>query len=326
MDATRRSSRVRRAASSGRLAVGALVVALLALTLGGGRAARAQALPTDEPSIVVTGVGEASAPAETARIQLLIGSLGFDPSMMGPLPGMEGASGGAEAVPPEAVGTPGADVPAEEPVAGESGAVQGGVGMDVAMASAMMGLPPRVTEEDLAPVIEAIVDAGAPEDAIEVITGPALSVSFGPSGPGAARVELSLADPTEDQVDAIITAADEAILDNGLRLDFAGVGYDVADCAELNREAKRQAIEDAQARAEETAEILGGTLGDLLQASDFGYGPPLIDEESGCAASPFFGGPFGPESGITTQPYDPSAPAEAEAYAQMTLTYAIDGM
>ena len=301
------------AVDAARLAAGAATVSHAAVNAG----TALQIAPSGEPSIVVNGIGEASAPAETATIQFVIGRDEF-------AMGMAVSAGSATVIYEEgeavAEGQAGATPAAGAP---EDGAVAGDPGRDVREPIGPTALP-RLTEEDLEPVLQAITDAGVARDDIEVVTGPGLSSFFGPGGPGAARLEFALDKPSAEQVAEIVDAVDAALADNGLSLQYAGVGYDLADCSALQRQAKQQAIDNARAQAEETADLLGVTLGDLLQAYDSSYFGPSFVDETGCGPSPAFGGsPFGSESGITTPPFDPTAPAEAEAYSQMVMTYAI---
>jgi len=107
-----------------------------------------QAAPTDEPSIVVNGLGQSAAPAETAELQFLLSAGGYDPFGL-PVPASEEnppskeVEGAAEASP--AVGTPSVDNPNPAGVEPEQG-------------------PARVTEETLEPVVDALLAEGIAEE------------------------------------------------------------------------------------------------------------------------------------------------------------------
>ena len=253
-----------------RLVAAAGVIALLVLSAHApsGGPANAQGALVEGPSVVVTGLGLASAPAETATIQVLLVS--------------SGAFGGQP-----------------------------------------MG--PRLTETDLAPVVDALTAAGIDEADIQLVTGPGVvSAFYGPGGPSLALVEAILRDPTSDGVADAIAAADEAATSNGLAVQQVGAEYDLADCASLLREARQAAIDNAQAEAEELAELVGSELGDLLQVGSsptYFSGPPVAADDGGCPPSPETG-VYGP-SGSIGAPYDASAPVEARVYATVTLTYAL---
>lgn len=268
----------------------------------------AQVFPTGEPSIVVNGVGEASAAAETATIQFLIGSGGFDMGMA-----MIEAGGMTRT---EVVGAPA--------VAADGTPEAGGPGEPSPAIAGPMG-PPQLTEAQLEPVVQAIVDAGVDAEDVSVNVGPSVSGFAGPGGPGTGLVEVTLDQPAAEAVEEIVTAGSEAAADNGFFVQQLGVGYDVADCAPLEREAQQAAIADGREKAAQLAESLGVTLGDLIQASDYSnFGPPFAADDGGCPVSPEFGY-YGPGSAFNTPPFDPEAPAEAEAYAQVNLVFAIAG-
>lgn len=184
--------------------------------------------------------------------------------------------------------------------------------------------PPSLTDDDLQPLIQAMVDAGVEEDDIQTVTGSAASSMYGPGGPGMGFVEAEVAQPTRDQVGEIVTAVTQAAIDNGLLLQQVGVGFDVADCEPLEREANLAAIEDARAQATQLAELMGVSLGDVVQVSSFqAYGPPFTSEDdTGCPLSPEVA-MIGPGGMITTPPFDPRAEPEAEVFAQINIAFAI---
>lgn len=286
-----------------------LALALVGLTaLSPGNAGAQGVVTTDEPTIVVTGAGRATAAAETATIQILVSSS----------EAFYGAPFPAEVVPSEAVGPDDAT-----PEAGEAG-----MGMETSAEEVMMQpgamSPPSLTDEDLQPLVQAMLDAGVEEDDIQIVTGPAASGIYGPGGPGMGFVEAEVAQPTREQVGEIVTAVNQAATDSGLLVQQLGVGYDVADCEPIEREAFQAAIEDARSQAEQLAELVEVTLGDLVQVSSFPfYGPEFPKEdEGGCPASPE-AAIMGPGGTITTPPFDPTAEAEAAVYAQVNMVFAI---
>ncbi len=278
------------------------------MVIGSGSAAAQGVVTTDEPSIAVTGSGRATSPAETATIQILVGSSeAFHGSPFPP-----------HIVPPDVVESEDAT-----PEAGEAAMGAEITAEEVVVAPGPMG-PPSLTDEDLQPLVQAMADAGVEEDDIQVITGPAASGIYGPGGPGAGFVEAEVAQPTREQVGEIMTAVNQAATDNGLIIQHLGVGYDVADCEPLQWEALQAAIEDARAQSEQLAELLDVTLGDLVQASSYPfYGPQFPGEDDGgCPTSPE-ATIYGPGHTITTPPFDPAAEAEAEVFAQVNMVFAI---
>lgn len=264
----------------------------------------AQAVSAGQPSLSVAGSGSANAPAETARIQILVGSAGFNVAMAVAAEGM--AVGSGEIGVEESILVPALD------------------GTPEAGAFGPFGLPP-LTEETLVPVVRALVDAGAAVEDVTVNIGPGLDGFAGPGGPGTGLIEVGVAQPQTEQVAALIAAGSQSATDNGLFVQQLGVAYDVADCGPLVLQAQQAAIADGREQAARLADSLGVTLGDLIQAADFSaLGQPFIaDEEGGCPESPdvVFSGPG---SAFDTPAFDPTAPAEARAFAQINLVFAFE--
>ena len=309
-----------RHASPRRRPLTALVIAVAAAAVLAPTAA-AQFAPLGETSITVTGTGEASAPAEIARLQFLVARADPFAGEFGGVSVDEEAVAAAEegaaeddAADADAGATPEAETETDDRL----GAAEAGESVDLPFETVA---PRPVTEEDLEPMLAAIVDAGVARDEIDVDAGPVASNLFGPSG---AVVELTIEQPEAAQVEEIVTAAVDAATEAGLFVEHAGVEYDVADCSALVREARQAAIDDARVQAEQFADLLGVTLGDVLQLSDYGFFGPIPPGEEGCPPSSSgvsYGGPF---EAINTAPFDADAPAEAEVYAQLNLSFAYE--
>jgi hypothetical protein len=259
------------------------------------RGAVAQTTPGQEPGIVAAGFGRASGPAVSAEVQIIV-SRDFYGTMV------------VEEFPVEEEEVTGSPVAGE----GETPPMEGGpVG------------PPALTEEDLAPIVDAIVAAGVPSDQIQVIS-PAFSSMFtGWGGPGGAQLRFEVPNPTLDGLTALVLAVNDAAVAQGITVQHTGVHYVGGDCEALVQEARVAAVADARARAEGLADALGVALGDLTQAADNLYYGPYggISGTGGCGPStPEDFGPYGP--GMLAA-FDPTVPAEAVAYAQVTLTFAL---
>lgn len=297
---------------SSRLPLGGVVLALLALVAGTNPAAAAQLSPTGEPMISVTGTGEATAAAETARFQFSIGP--SDPF------------GGFGGPPPAAIEVDEAGLPRDATPEADDGDValdpssDGTTGFDVVPPTA----PQPITEEDFEPIVEAMVDAGVDRDAILVNVSPG-ATGGGPFGPGGGLIEATVDDPNAAAVADIVAAATGAATDTGFFVQHAGVEYDLADCSALIREARQAAIDDARTQAEELAELLDVTLGDPVQVADyggFGFGAVPADDE-GCPPTPSTTS-YGPFETIDTPAFDPNAAAEATAYANLSMGFAFE--
>jgi uncharacterized protein YggE len=204
--------------------------------------------------IQATGIGTASAPAQTAHLQILLGSSGFF------------ATGPMEMTP----GTPSIDLPPAGPM--------GQVSLSV---------------EQLAPVIDVIAAAGITEDAIEV-TIPAASSPFGPGGPETAEIRAAIDQPQGEDLATLVAAIRATAPNGGLTVLHVGARYEAADCAALVQQARDAAIADANQRAEGLAQGLGVTLGELLQASESPYFGPTGTDSCAPAGTAGDFGPYGP--------------------------------
>jgi hypothetical protein len=286
-----------------------VVIALLVATLGGAtiRSAAAQTANGIEPGIVATGYGRASGPASSAEVQLIVsrdvlgGSFEAFPSF---------SEEGQTDIPASPVA--GDDETVVE-IEGDSGAIPGPTGM-----------PSPLTEEDVAPIVDALAAAGVPADQISVLVPNASSSFFtGIGGPQSAEIRFTVDDPVVDDLASMAESAQEAAFDAGLNLVYVGATYHGEDCAALAQQAREAAVEDARARAEGLAEALGVELGDLIQAADgsFFFGPSSLDP-SVCISQ------IGLDTGIgpgINPPFDPAQPAEIVIISTVTLTFAIGG-
>ncbi len=260
---------------------------------------RAQSLPVPtpaQPTIVVTGVGVGRAPAETAEIQLLLGA----PSVFGeqgpPAGEVTEESGGAASTDgtPEVPGTP--------------DDITGGTGGDLG--------------ESLGRLEDALADIDAVSE---------VAVFEGIGGSGIVQVTVTLDDPTTESIAALVADAEDAAAETGLVVVAVGAAYDVAACAPLQREAQAAALGDGQARAEVLAELLGVSLGPLVQASVGSASGPPAGDDGGCLGygmNEYYGVSVGPGPGgaLTVPVYNPATPTEATVVSQVTLVFAIEAL
>jgi uncharacterized protein YggE len=261
---------------------------IAALVLGALVAApvRAQPIVGQEPGIVAIGYGVAHAPADVATLQFLVQANQFF-----------GGAGVIEGFPP-VVGeaTPGSDVPPME----------------------SMGGPPTLTEEQITPVIDALVAAGAPETDITV-TIPAATSMMGPGGPEIGEIRLTMQQPGGEQLRELVNAVHGAAAGAGLQVFHVGALYEPADCAALVQEAREAAIADAEARAQGLAAGLNQELGELVQASETPYFGPV---DSGSCAPAGMEGAFGMYGPGTLNTFNPET-TDATVTVQVVLTYAL---
>ncbi len=286
--------------------------------------ARAQVVATARPAVTVYGSGEATAPAETASVQILIGQGGREFGFFEDEAGGSGFESGGSFeefevdAAMDAEAPPGAEPEASPVAVGEpSEAKEGRRGR--------RDRPERtpITAERLQPVVDAITaGAGIEPETVEIDLSP-LAVDPFAGRQESVRLDFEVAAPTPDGLAELIAAASDAATDNGMVIEITGVLYNPADCALVEAEAAQNALADAREQADDLAELLGVTLGGVIGASGnpyFGFGPEAI----GCSGqgSAFYESSYG-GLGITAPLFDPSEPAEVEVYTTITVSYEI---
>ncbi len=190
--------------------------------------------------------------------------------------------------------------------------------------------PGAQEREAVGPMVEGLQAAGVAEEDIEVVVGTVIGSFYGPGGPGVARVDVAVDMPTQERIAELIAAGIVGAAEENLVVGLAGVGYGVADCAPLEREAREAALNDARTRAALQAELLEVQLGEAVAASDvpvnyasafdafYGALSPTQVSCSPPAPVPTGGSP------ISVPPFDPTDAAEVNVYAQVAVTFTID--
>ena len=192
------------------------------------------------------------------------------------------------------------------------------------------GVAPGARERAaVAPVVEALVAAGIPEDAITVIVGPAIA-EFGTSfGPTLALIQVVVDDPEREQLGDLVGAASLAAAAERLAIGRIGAAFAVADCAPLEREARELAVADAHRQADVMAELIGVSRGEIVGTRDLAADAPsifgpygLVAPSSPCDAD----APVATGYGAYALPsFDPPAEPEVTVYAAVELTFAMAG-
>jgi hypothetical protein len=307
------------------VAIGALILVLvLEVTHGLSAAAlvRAQVIATATPSVTVHGAGEATVPAATATVQILIGQGGRQFGFS------EGASGGEAHVSTSSIAVPGGApeperVPQATPetrAADTAGAVSP---RENRGSRNRRSGPEPITAERLAPVVAAVAtSAGIAPDAVAIIFSPLATEPFGERSESA-RLDFDVVAPTPEALNNAITAASDAAAANGLVVEVAGVLYRPTDCAVVEEDAARAAIEDARDQADRLAPLLDVTLGGVVGASSDPYFAS-VPEGEGCSGqqSIFYDSGYG-GLGLTVPIFDPSLPAEVEVHAFIHVSFEI---
>jgi uncharacterized protein YggE len=242
-----------------------------------------------QTGLTVQGYGSATAPADAAKVQFSVSLVSSDGSYpYYPKPAVP------EVVPSDSGVSPGEAEPLVIPPTPTESS--------------------ELTEDDLAPLVDAIKAQGVSDADIEVVLYPAGGY-YDYYGSGGARVTVTLDNPA-DRVGPVVNAATQAVNESGtLTLQNTSVLYMVDDCSALLREARRAAVEDGRDSGEGLAEALSVSLGDLLAASEYAYSP---FGPSPCDPT-FDTSPYGYEG--TT--YDPALLAEVQIVSNVALTFAM---
>jgi uncharacterized protein YggE len=242
-----------------------------------------------QAGLTVQGYGSATAPADAAKVQFSVSLISSDGSYpYYPKPAVP------EVQPSDSGASPGEAEPLVIPPTPTSSS--------------------ELTEDDLAPLIDAIKAQGVSDADIEVVIYPTGGY-YSPYGSGGARVTVTLDNPG-DRVGPVVDAGTQAVNESGtLTLQNTSVLYMVDDCSALLREARRAAVEDGRDSGEGLAEALGVSLGDLLAASEYAYSP---FGPSPCDPT-FDTSPYGYEG----MSYDPALLAEVQIVSNVALTFAM---
>lgn len=272
-------------------AMAALAMLAEALNGGGGTVYLAEIQPSSGgaagvPSLVVSGYGSASAQAEYATLQFQFSN--FDNGYMGTY---------------------------NNSTTDDSPAT-----------------PVAVEVEASNPIIDAMVSAGAPKDGVALVVSESFVANpYGAPDAIGFRLDVILPSPTLETVLAIVNAAGQTGSEGGYRMVQSGVAYGLADCGPLRTAAWEAAVADARARAAEQAAMLGVETGDLVFSNEtiLGDARALVESSArngGCSASneatqlEIYGQG---SASISVPPFDPVAPPETRAYAQVTLGFEI---
>lgn len=188
--------------------------------------------------------------------------------------------------------------------------------------------PGAAEREAVEPMVNAVVATGVAEEDIEVLVRPYLgNQMYGPYGPASAIIQVSVESPDAEGLRGVLDAATTGAAESGQMLGGVNIQYMINDCAQLTRNARQSAFDDATRKAEAQADIMGVTLGDAVASRDFPYGPDLTGgalggaPEGGCT---WFGqgelayGPIGP------LPFDITADPDVTVTATVEVTFEVD--
>jgi uncharacterized protein YggE len=175
------------------------------------------------------------------------------------------------------------------------------------------------------PVVRALVDQGIAESDITVLVGPNVQLYMSFGGPATAAIRFTVEAPTAEQMQQLIDAASSGAAEERMVVGGVTAIFQVDDCASLEREARQLAIADAEARADEQAELLGVGRGALVASRDV----PANLESPYALVSPTAASSCSPTSDVTAllsgtyapASFDPTLDPEVRYQAQVELTY-----
>jgi hypothetical protein len=189
--------------------------------------------------------------------------------------------------------------------------------------------PATAAQETVRPIVQALHAAGLPPADVALFVSPTLDPGFvgPPGGRFGARIDVTVRQPTPDRMNQVVNAAGAAAMETGMGLSQVGVWYQVADCAALIGEARRGAIEDARAKAEQQADLLGVSLGEMIESADPAESGGGEAAGSDCAPPQGNSEPASPwldDGRVTLPTFDPSRPADASISLAVRLTFAVE--
>jgi uncharacterized protein YggE len=164
-----------------------------------------------------------------------------------------------------------------------------------------------ISEADLQPVIDALVDAGAARSDIEYIGGSYYDPYY-----ASATLRVTVHDVGK-LGDLTKAASDASAGLTGVFLQGSYVSYTMSDCSALESAAIAEAVSDADARSLALASALSVTRGAIKGASNDAYSP------FGGTSCGGYGGPYA-LGGVA---YAEGQSTQVTVYATVSVTYAI---
>jgi uncharacterized protein YggE len=169
-----------------------------------------------------------------------------------------------------------------------------------------------INPSELQFIVNALTSLGVAERDIRVFADP--------NSYGGARIQLTLAQPTTDRLNQIVSRVNQVVAeDERFSPSGSSVIYTINQCSTIENDARRAAIADAETRANDFANIAGVELGKVLTLTDysswnFGYSTTCPTPDS-LSPAPFQYGGY---------PFDPTVPPVVSVTTQVTATYSIE--
>lgn len=177
--------------------------------------------------------------------------------------------------------------------------------------------PAEITEATMKPIVDALVKAGVPANAIRVEINPQESRPYGPP-PQGGRMLVELTKPTRGRLRQIISLVETTNRNTTkFYMNPATSLCGVNDFSVLENAARQSALNNALNRAKGVAAATNVQLGDILSVMEF---PSFGSAFSPCDSQSVYR-PFGRQTKLT--PFNPSAPAEVQIETGVITTYSI---
>ena len=176
---------------------------------------------------------------------------------------------------------------------------------------------PSTETIDPQPVIDALVAQGVPQEDIAEVVPPFAGEWGGIYGPLPVSITFSLDQPDVEFLRELLQTTLDTAHANGWLVNTFGVLYEVADCAPLYRQARANAVTNAEAAAADQAAALESSLGEPIGSRDntmFGGGFPTAN----CGADPTT---LGMAKIYAASAFDPAAPAEVSVTIWLDVTF-----
>lgn len=143
-----------------------------------------------------------------------------------------------------------------------------------------MPQPTPITTEDLQPIVNALVAAGAAASDITLETDGSTPPYY--LSVGSAVVIVKLSQPSQSLIDRVKTTATDAASTAGLYYNYANDTCTVSNIQALEAEARRLAIDDARSRIQAMAAAVGARTTQILNMAEF---PSFSPFSTSCTAA-----------------------------------------
>jgi Protein of unknown function (DUF541) len=140
--------------------------------------------------------------------------------------------------------------------------------------------PEPITETDLQPIVDALIQAGVAANNITIETKPSAPPYY--LSPGSAQITAKLTQPSQTLIDRIKNVASEAASSAELFYNYSNDICTLENIKALESEARSLAIEDARSRIQAMAAAVGARTTQILNMAEF---PSFTPSSTACTGS-----------------------------------------